>query len=476
MQLSRLHRVSDYEWMIPKHDSMNCDGHIIGSQKIVEAMDEKIYEQLKNIASLPGILEKAVVLPDAHIGYGFPIGSVAAFDKSDGIVCVGGVGFDINCGVRMVTTNLIYQDIEKKVEALIKAFFKVVPCGVGAVSKIKLSKKEMLEVLEKGASWVIRQRGMGREEELDFLEDRGEIEGADPEAVSEEALKREKYQLGTLGSGNHYLELQVVEEVFDIEKARVFGLFKNQVVVTFHTGSRGLGHQVGTDYLQIFADSAKKHKISVKDKELLYAPVHSEEGKLYFGAVKAASNFAFANRQIISHYVQEVFNEVIKDVETNTMYDMGHNTIKEETHKIGSSRKKVIVHRKGSTRNFSGKMHETAKPYKVSGQPVIAGGSMGTASYVLVSKEDALEKTFGSTIHGAGRILSRNEARKFFDYETLLKEMENKKIFLKAKSKESVVEEAPSAYKDIEEVVLSITKANLSQRVARLRPIGVMKG
>lgn len=476
MQLKYLHRVSDYEWLLPKQDKMNVDGVIIGSRSIIEGMDDNVYQQLKNVASLPGIVGKAIALPDAHSGYGFPIGCVAAFDKSDGIVSVGGVGFDINCGVRMVTTNLIYQDIEKKVESLMKAFFKAVPCGVGATGRLTLSKSEVIDVLEQGASWVIKKKGYGKEDELDYIEDNGFIEGANPDYVSEEAIKRERNQLGTLGSGNHYLELQIVDEVFDIEKARVFGLFKNQVVVTFHTGSRGLGHQVGTDYLKVFANAQKKHGINIKDKELLYVPAGSDEGKRFLGAVKAASNFAFANRQVISHYIHEVFNDVIKDVETNTMYDVGHNTIKEEVHKIGSARKQLLIHRKGSTRSFTGKLHDVNRPYKVSGQPVIVGGSMATASYVLAGRDEAAEKTFSSTVHGAGRVMSRTKAKGAKSFDELVKELAKKNIFLKAKNKDEVLEEGPHAYKDIEEVVTSISKSGLSQRVARLKPIGVMKG
>lgn len=476
MQLKNLHRVSDYEWMIAKHDSMHVDGFIIASKALIEEMDDEVYNQLKEVASLPGILDKAIVLPDGHAGYGFPIGCVAAFDKSEGIVSLGGIGFDINCGVRMVTTNLIVQDIEKKVETLMKAFYKTIPCGVGAAGKLTLTKKEVRDVLLEGAGWVIRNRGQGKIEELDYLEDGGCIPGADPDAVSEEAMKREKNQLGTLGSGNHYIELQVVEEIFDIEKARVFGLFKNQVVVSIHTGSRGLGHQVGMDYLKVFADSARKYKINQPNKEMLYLPASSDEAKRFLGAVQSASNFAFANRQVIGHAVHEVFNDIIKDVDTNTMYDVGHNTIREEYHKIGTTRRLVLVHRKGSTRNFSGKSLELSRPYKVSGQPVIVGGSMGTFSYVLSGREEAFEKTFGSTIHGAGRVMSREKAKTTTDYDTLAAELLKKGIFLKAKSREGALEEAPYAYKDIEEVVQSISKSGLSQRVARLKPIGVMKG
>lgn len=476
MQLKLLHRISDYEWLLPKHDKMNVDVYIVGSKKIIEEMDDNVYNQVKNVASLPGIVDKVALLPDAHSGYGFPIGCVAAFDKEDGIVSIGGVGFDINCGVRLITTNLIYQDIEKKVDSIIRAFYKKIPAGVGANGKITLTKKELKDVIERGAEWVIKERGMGRIEELDYIEEGGCVEGADFSALTEEALAREKNQLGTLGSGNHYLELQVVEEVFDIERARVFGLFKNQVVATLHCGSRGLGHQTGVDFMNIFANAAHKYKISIKDKELIYVPAKSPEGKRYFAAVQAASNFAFANRQVISYLVSEVLNDVIKDVDTNTMYDIGHNTLKLETHKVGNSKLPLLVHRKGSTRNFAGKSQVVPKPYQFTGQPVIVGGSMGTASYVLCGKEESMEKTFGTTIHGAGRTMSRHKARESLSYEELEKELLKRGVYLKSKSKEGALEEAPIAYKDIEEVVNTVIKSNLSQRVARLRPLGVLKG
>ncbi len=476
MELKSLTRITDYEWLLPRENGMNVDVYIVGSRKLIEGMDNNVYQQVKNVASLPGIVDKVVLLPDAHSGYGFPIGCVAAFDSEDGVVTIGGVGFDINCGVRLITTNLIYQDIEKKIDTIIKAFFRKIPAGVGATGKLSLNKREIKEVLERGAEWVIKEKGMGKVEELDYIEEGGCAAGADFDALSEEALKREKNQLGTLGSGNHYLELQVVEEIFDIEKARVFGLFKNQIVVTLHCGSRGLGHQIGVDYMNIFAKAAQKYNISIKNKELLYVPVTSPEAKKYYAAVQAASNFAFANRQVISYLVYEVLNDIIKDVETNTMYDIGHNTLKLETHKIGNSRRQLFIHRKGSTRNFAGKLQLVPKPYQFTGQPVIVGGSMGTASYVLCGKEEAMEKTFGSTIHGAGRTMSRHKAKESITYEELEKQLEKKDVYLKSKSKEGALEEAPFAYKNIEEVVGAVIKSNLSQRVARLKPLGVLKG
>ncbi|MGA2142719.1 MAG: RtcB family protein [Brevinematales bacterium] len=466
MQLNSLHRVSDYEWMIPRQDAMLVDGVIIGSRLIVEAMDEAVYSQLKKVASLPGILEKAIVLPNAHAGTGFPVGCVAAFDLKEGVIFIEGALYDYNCGERLVTTNLIYQDIEKKVDTLIKAFFKIIPTGAMTQGKISLSRKELRDMMSEGAKWVITNRGMGKEDELEYIEDNGFAPGADPDFVSEEAIKKEKNNLGTLGGSNHYLELQVVDEVFDIEKARVFGLFKNQVVVTFHAGSRGLGHQIGLDYQSLFRSM---------NPEAVHLLSESEEGKRYMGAVRAASNYAFANRQVISHAVHNVFNDIIKDVDTNTMYDLGHNTIKEEVHKIGSSKRPVLVHRRGATRSFSGKMQEISRPYRVSGQPVIVGGSMGTYSYVLSGREESIERTFASTVHGTGRAMTPEDAKKLSDFEVINEDLLKKNIFLKTKNKELALEEAPYAYKDIEEIVQSISKSGLSQRVARLKPIGVIK-
>jgi len=468
MQLNSLHRVSDYEWMIPKQDEMNVDGIIIGSRLIVESMEELVYFQLKKVASLPGILEKAVALPNANAGIGFPVGSAAAFDLKEGVIFIDGMSYDFNCGERLVTTNLIYQDIEKKVDNLIKAFFKIIPTGSQTPGKISLSRKELKDLMSEGARWVINNRGLGKEDEIEYIEDSGFISGADPDAVSDEALKKEKNNLGTLGGGNHFLELQVVDEVFDIEKARVYGLFKNQVVVCFHAGSRSLGYQIGIDYQTLFREQKKGGPP--------YVPFDSEEGRRYLGAVRCASNYAFANRQVISNAVHNVFNDIIKDVDTNTMYDLGHNTIKEELHKIGSSKRTVLIHRKGCTRSFSGKMPEITRPYRVCGQPVIIGGSMGTYSYVLAGREEAIERTFASTVHSSGRAMTPDKAKKLANFDAINEELLKKNIFLKTRNKELAVEEAPYAYKDIEEVVQSISKSGLSQRVARLKPIGVIKG
>lgn len=476
MDLSKLYQISDYEWSIPKFGDMNVDGYIIGSQKLVSDMDDGVYQQLVNAASLPGILYRVIALPDAHSGYGFPIGGTAAFDLSDGVVVPGAVGYDINCGVRVITTNLIYPDIEKKVESLIREMYKVIPSGVAEKGKVSLNKKELNSLLTEGARWVIENRGLGKDDDLEYIEDGGVAREADPDFLSSEVLKREKNQLGTLGAGNHYLELQIVDEIFDIERARVFGLFKNQVVVTIHTGSRGLGHQIGTDYIKQFSRLHRKYNIHVPNRELGAAPFNSDEGKRYLGAMRCGINYAFANRQVIYSLINKVLNDVIKDVDTNIMYDLGHNTLKIETHKIGSTKRKVLVYRKGSTRNFSGIIQDVVKPYRISGQPVIAGGSMGNYSYVLAGTEESLNKTFGTSVHGAGRNLSRIQAKRHFDYNQMVKELEEKGVYLKSKSKSTATEEAPGAYKDIDEVIKSVNKSNISLRVARLKPIGVLKG
>lgn len=476
MDIRKLYRISDYEWSIQKTGAMNVDALIVGSQELVENMDDAVYEQLTHAAGLPGIVDRIIALPDAHAGYGFPIGGVAAFDPSEGVICPGAVGYDINCGVRIVTTNLIFQDIEKKVDSLIREFYKVIPSGVGAKGKIALTKKELSELTAQGASWVIKNRGLGKVDDLNYIEDGGVAEGADPGAVSEEGLQREKNQLGTLGAGNHYVELQIVEEIFDIERARVFGLFKNQVVVSFHTGSRGLGHQVCTDYTRLANRYAAVNKLPVPNRELAYFRPDSPEGRNYLGAMRAATNYAFANRQVISHAIDQVLNNVIKDVDTNIMYDIGHNTLKFETHRVGASRRDLLVYRKGSTRSFPGRAQGVMKPYRVTGQPVIVGGSMGDFSYILAGTEEAMLKTFGSTVHGAGRTMSRTAAKKAVTPEHLAEELKKLGVSIKVKNRAAVVDEAPEAYKNIDEVIKSVSKPNISIRVARLRPIGVIKG
>lgn len=477
MELKKLEKISEVEWLIPKHGDMNVNARIIANKRLVEEMDDMVYTQIVNVASLPGIVGEALVLPDAHWGYGFPIGAVAAFDPNEGgVVTVGGVGFDINCGVRTMTTNLTYKDVKEKIKELVDKLFVRVPSGLGSKGEIYLSNKEAKEVMVKGARWVI-ERGYGIPEDLEYIENGGVIEGADPEAVSPRAIERERDQMGTLGSGNHYLEVQIVEEVYDEAVAKVFGLFKDQVVITFHCGSRGFGHQIGTDYLKTLSEASRKYGIKIREKELVAAPINSQEGRRYISAVKCGINFAFANRQVIAHLIRQTVQEVFgKEVVVKTLYDIGHNTLKEEEHIVDGKLKKLIVHRKGSTRGFGPGRKEIPEAYRNVGQPIIVGGSMGTPTYILVGTSLAMKKTFGSTVHGAGRTMSRNQATKSWRGEQIVEDLMKKGIYVRAKSLSGVAEEAPQAYKNIDEVIESITMSGVSKKVAKLKPIGNIKG
>lgn len=469
-----LKRLSDFEWMVEKQGEMNVPAIFFGSRKLVSETEEKVFQQAINVACLPGILKAAMVMPDGHSGYGFPIGGVAAFTE-EGVFSVGGVGFDINCGVRTITTNLTLDEVRPKIRVLVDEFFNTVPAGLGSRGEIKLSRAEVDEVLMEGARWVV-EKGYGEEEDLRFIEEGGVIPGADPDAVSERAIKREKRQIGTLGSGNHYLEIQYVADVYDEEIAEKYGLFENQVVITFHCGSRGLGHQIGSDYLQILYQASKKYGIKIRDRELVCAPINSPEGQRYFSAVKCGINYAFANRQVISHLVRESLKNVFPDVETRILYDVGHNTVKEEKHMVDGKEMTVYIHRKGSTRAFGPSRKEVPREYRGVGQPVIIGGSMGTESYILAGTESAMEKTFGSTCHGAGRRMSRAQAKRQFRGETLVKLLEQKGIIVRGHSMPGIAEEAPEAYKDVREVVDSVHALGISKKVVRLVPLGVVKG
>lgn len=476
MDIKKLYRVSDFEWDIPKKGNMNVDGYVFGSEEVVHQMDDEVYKQLVGAASLPGIIDRVIALPNAYPDYGMPYGSMLVFNPSEALVCPAAIGFDINCGIRTVTTNLIISDIEKKADDLLKGFNKLIAVGENTKSKISLTKKELKDLLEQGSRWLVENKGMGELEDLDYVEKKGSLLNANPDAINKIALLKENTPLCSLGGGNHYLELQIVDEVFDIERARVFGIFKNQIVVTFHTGSRGLGQQISKDYHQLFGKVAKKYGVHLPNKELAAVPIDSDEGKLYIGAMTAASNFAYANRHAIANAIDEVFNEVIKDVETNTMYDLGHNTFREEVQKVGSSKKRVFIHRKGCTRGYIGKMMKQNSPYQVYGHPIIISGAMGSHTYILAGSPDSLTRTLGTNIPGAGRIMSPKEARKKFRYEAMLTDLKNQDIALRIKNKESVVEEAIGAYKNIEEIIRSVNKGGLAVRVARLKPIGVLRG
>ncbi|QER42495.1 RtcB family protein [Thermodesulfobacterium sp. TA1] len=476
MEIKKLKKVSEYEWEILPVGDMRVPGKIFASQRLIEEMDDKVYEQVCNVASLPGIVKASLAMPDAHWGYGFPIGGVAAFDPEEGgIISVGGVGYDISCGVRTLLTPLEKGEVEPYIETLVKMLFETVPSGIGSEGTIKLSPSQLDEVLVEGAKWAVK-KGYGELEDLEYIEEKGCMSGADPGCVSMEAKKRQHRQIGTLGSGNHYLEIQYVAEIYNQEVAQAFGLFKNQVVVTFHCGSRALGHQIATDYLPVLAKAARKYGIPIKEKELVCAPINSPEGESYFKAMVCGVNCALANRQVITHLVRTVFQEVFPGIKLKILYDVSHNTCKVEYHLVEGKLKKLYVHRKGATRAWGPGRKELPLAYQGVGQPVIIGGSMGTASYILVGTAEGEEKAFGSACHGAGRTMSRNQALKFFRADQIIEDLRKKGIIVMAKSKRGLCEEAPEAYKDVNEVIEATCKAGLTKKVAKLIPMGCIKG
>jgi len=475
MDLGNYYKISDYEWLIPKSGGQNVDILFIGNEKLLKSIDENILNKIKNVASLPGILEKVVVFPNYYLNEGNPVGITFVTDPNDGIICINGVGYDINCGIRLVTTNLIYQDIEKKVESLIKAFAKFIKSGEETSGKFALEEKAIRGIMLEGAKWVIEKRGFGRIEDLDYIEDKGVIEGADPDFIKDSIISNAKKQICTLGLGSHFLEIQIVDEIFDIEKARAFGIFKNQIVITFHTGSRSIGYNLVSYFSNLFSTTMDKQKIDKKDG-LLYLPIKTKEAQLFLNAIKCASNFAFANRQYINYYINFVLNEVIKDVDINIMYDHSHNYIKEEYHKVGNNKVKVLVHRRGTTRNLAGKIPEVPKVYQFSGQPVILPGCIGNYSFVMAGREESIDKTFGSTVNGLGRSSYWYTNKEKVNISGEIKKLEENGIYLKYKDNEKIAEEFKENYKNIEEIVSSINNSGVSQRVARLKTLGILKG
>jgi len=442
---------------------MNTDGLIFASEKMVTNIcGDNAYKQIANVASLPGILGRALAMPDIHWGYGFPIGGVAAFDVERGIISPGGIGFDINCGVRLLRTALTEKDIRKNIKGLVAGLFVNIPSGVGATGRINLSSGDVKKVLEKGAGWAV-ENGFGEKSELKNIEENGALAGADFSNVSKRAVERGREQLGTLGAGNHFLEIQEVVEIFDAAEAAKLGLRIGQITVMIHTGSRGLGYQVCDDYTKVMLTAAKKYGIEISDRQLSCAPVLSDEGKNYFSAMSAAANYAWANRQIIAHWVRETFSKVLSlspsELGIETVYDIAHNIGKFEEH----AGKKIFIHRKGATRSFPG-------------LPVLIPGTMGTASYVLTGTELALKETWGSTCHGAGRVMSRTQALKSSGGREIVRELESEGITVQAREYKTLAEEAPYAYKDVDEVVDVCHGAGISKKVARMRPLGVIKG
>ncbi|MGH7332794.1 MAG: RtcB family protein [Candidatus Rokuibacteriota bacterium] len=477
-------RVGDCIWEIPPSAKagMLVPARIYASEALLGAMDQGVFEQVTNVACLPGIVRAALCMPDGHWGYGFPIGGVAAFSADRGIISPGGIGFDINCGMRLIRTNLTEDEVRPKLRELVDALFVSVPTGVGGRGFVHLSEDDFAEVMREGAGWCVR-RGYGWPEDLAAIESGGRLPGADPAQVSARAVTRGRDQLGTLGSGNHYLEIQVVpaDGVHDPAVARAFGIEgPGQVLVMLHCGSRGFGHQIGTDYLRKFDAVMGAYGITVRDRELACAPFRSPEGQAYFGAMTAAANSAFANRQVITHRIREVMGRVFgKDPHAlglGVIYDVCHNTAKVERHTVDGDTVELVVHRKGATRSFGPGAADLPAAYRSIGQPVIIGGSMETGSALLVGTARAMAETFGSTAHGAGRAMSRAQAKRHIRGENLIHEMGERGIIVRAASKSGLAEEAGFAYKDLGGVVDVVHRLDVSRRVVSLKPIGNIKG
>jgi len=476
MEIKSLKKISDYIWEIPAEDEMRVPGRIFASEGLVEELDDNVVNQIKNVACLPGIQQASIAMPDAHWGYGFPIGGVAAFDPDEGgVISMGGIGFDISCGVRTMRTGMSREEIQPDIDKLVNRLFAIVPAGVGSEGKIRLNPQQIDEVLISGAQWAI-SKGYGYKEDLRFIEEGGIMDGADPSKVSDMAKKRQFREVGTLGSGNHYLEIQYVAEVYDEEVSQVFGLYRDDVVVSVHCGSRALGHQIGTDYLKTLAEASRKYNIPIRERELVCAPINSPEGRKYFSAVCAGINCALANRQVISHLVREAFSDVVPKARISILYDVSHNTCKIEEHPVEGKLKKLYIHRKGSTRAFGPGRREIPEEYSSAGQPVLIGGTMGTCSYILVGTDTGMKHAFGSACHGAGRALSRTQAKKKWRGDVLLRELASKGIIIRAHSFSGAAEEAPGAYKDVTEVVDATHKAGLAKKVVMLKPMACIKG
>ena len=476
MDFSLFDRRSDFEWVVDPVGKMRVPAIIYASKNLMDQMDPKVYEQVTNVACLPGIQKASYALPDAHWGYGFPIGGVAAFDPDEGgVVSAGGVGFDISCGVRTLRTGLTRDDVESVKQQLADELCRKVPAGVGSRGQISLNEREMDEMLSGGAKWAVAQ-GYGTKKDLELIEDNGCMAGAVPEEVSPQAKKRQKNEMGTLGSGNHYLEVQEVVKVFDPFIADVYQIREGDIVLTIHCGSRGLGHQIGTEFLKSMALAAKKYGIDLPDRELACAPIHSPLGQSYLGAMRSGINCALANRQIITHLVRESFDCVLPRAQLELLYDVSHNTCKMEDHKVDGRRKQLFVHRKGATRAFGPGHPDIPEAYRSVGQPVLIGGTMGTSSYILAGTEASEGLAFGSAVHGAGRSMSRHQALKKWRGREVIDELADRGIIIRSPSKRGVAEEAPGAYKDVCAVVEAAGKANLSRVVAKLKPVVCVKG
>ncbi len=480
--MPKFEQKSEVIWDIPMtyKKGMRVPARLYATEKLLKEMDLAVFDQLTNVACLPGIQNHALCMPDAHSGYGFPIGGVAAFDPNTGVISPGGIGFDINCGMRLLTTNLTVKELQPKLRMLVDMLFQQVPAGVGCKGFVKLTPQEFKKIMQDGAKWCI-ENGYGWDEDLERIEDYGCIEHAEPGKVSEKAISRGIGQLGTLGSGNHYLEVQQAAQIFDKKTAEKLGIFsEDQICVMVHCGSRGFGHQIATDYLKIFTEAMPKYDITVPDRELACAPFQSKEGQDYYHAMACAANAAFVNRQVILHRIRECFKNIFQktpeEMEMHLVYDVAHNIAKVEEHMLNGKMKKLVVHRKGATRCFGPSRSELAPMFRKIGQPVIVGGSMETGSYLLLGTDKALEETFGSTAHGSGRTMSRTRARKEIRGDVLQKEMEKKGIYVRTVSYSGLAEEAGFAYKSISEVVDTMDTAGISKKLVKFIPLGNVKG
>jgi tRNA-splicing ligase RtcB len=482
MRLQDIQKINDYEWEIPKSykKGMLVPVRIFATKKLLDQIaDDKSLEQAVNSAMLPGLVGRVIVMPDMHQGYGFPIGGVAATRYPKGVISPGAIGYDINCGVRLLASEIEFKEAEPWLDDLASALNHYCPSGVGVSGHIKISRKELDEVCELGSEWA-KKKGYATEDDLRRTEESGRITGADPRDVSKRAKDRGRSQIGTLGAGNHFIEVDLVEQVFDAEGARVMGLREGHLVVQIHSGSRGFGHQICTDYVREFQGAVQRYGINLPDRELVCAPMDSPEGEAYLSAMRCAANYAFTNRQVLAFYAGRAFEEVfagkVPDWNLSQVYDIAHNMGKIETHEVNGKKIKVCVHRKGATRAFGPGSLELPPEYRPLGQPVLVPGSMGTASWVLLGTEGSMQRSFGSTCHGAGRVMSRRQAKRTVRGTDLREKLEGQGIRIRAGSLPGLAEEAPLAYKDVDAVIQTVTKAGIAKKVARLVPIAVVKG
>ncbi len=476
----RVHKIDDYRWELAKTGDMRVPGIIYATEDFFKETSQKEpLQQVANVATLPGIIKASLAMPDIHWGYGFPIGGVAAFDWENGIISPGGVGYDINCGVRLASSSLVEKEVRPKLELLVNALFHHIPSGIGSTGSVKLSKLDEKKVLTQGSKWAV-SNGFGEDSDIAGTEDGGCMKNADPDVLSKRALERGRNQLGTLGSGNHFLEVDVVDTIYDATAARAFGLFEGQVTLAIHSGSRGLGYQVCDDFLAVMTKEVKKLNLNLPDRQLACAMIRSSAGTRYFNAMACAANYAWANRQIMLHHSRKVFMRIFgigpRDLKMNLVYDVCHNIAKKETHVVDGKMRAVCVHRKGATRAFPPGHPAICQQYRKIGQPIFIPGDMGTASYVMAGTQKAMEQTFGSTCHGAGRMLSRKAAKKRSKGRVIHQELAEKGILVRWTGRSTLAEEMPEAYKDISQVIDVVHGAGISKKVAKLRPIAVVKG